>query len=87
MGSERPGQEQLLALLGQAGQGQVVQAQLVEHLARRADLALAAVDDDQVGHAPAQLLGATLLGIERTPEAASQHLLVAGEVVLAPARP
>ena len=57
-----PGQEELLALLGQAGQGQVVQAELVEDLAGRADLALAAVDDDEVGQAPAQLLGGSLLG-------------------------
>ena len=88
IGVAQAGQEQLLALLGQPGHGQVVQAQLVEHHAGGADLALAAVDDDEVGHAPAQLLGAPLLRIERAPEAPPQYLLVAGEVVRRPgARP
>ena len=77
------GQEELLALLGDPGQRQVVEPELVEHRARGADLALAAVDDDEVGQAPAELLGAALVGTERAPEASPQDLLVAREVVLA----
>ena len=80
------GQEHLLALLGQADERQVVQAELIEHLAGGADLALAAVDDDQVGQPPAQLLGAPLLRPQRAAEAAAQDLPVAREVVGAAAR-
>ena len=68
------GQEHLLAFLGQSEGGHVVQAQLVEHLARGVDLAHAAVDDDQVRQPPAQLLGDPLLCLERPVEAAAQHL-------------
>ena len=63
-------QEQLLALLGQADQRHVVEAHRVHDLARGADLALAAVDDHQVRHAPAQLLGAPLLRGHAAREAA-----------------
>ena len=83
IGSARPGQEQLLALLRQPGQRQVVQPQLVEDRLRRADLTLAAVDDDQVRHRPAELLRTALVPRPRPPEPAAQHLLVAGEVVRA----
>ena len=61
IGSGRSGQEQLLALLGQAGERQVVQPELVEDLLGGAHLALAAVDDHEVRHRPAALLLAPLL--------------------------
>ena len=83
IGSGAAGQEQLLALLGQAGQRQVVQPELVEDRLGRADLALAAVDDDEVRHRPAALLLAALLARPGHPEPAAQDLLVAGEVVRA----
>ena len=75
------GQEQLLAFLGQAGQRDIVEAELGEDLGRGADLALAAVDDHQVGQPPAELLGTALLGRRCPPEAPPEDLLVAGEVV------
>ena len=87
IGSDLAGQEQLLALLGQAGQRQVVQAQFVEDLLGRAHLALAAVDDDQVRHRPATLLVRPLLPVLGEAEPAAQHFLVAGEVVRALDRP
>ena len=77
------GQEQLLALLRRSRERQVVEAELVEHRAGGADLALAAVDDDEVGQAPAELLGAALVRAQGSPEATPQDLLVAREVVLA----
>ena len=77
------GEEQLLALLGQADDRQVVEAQLVEHLLGGVHLARAAVDDHEVGHRPATLLLDPLLARLRPVEAAPQHLLVAREVVRA----
>ena len=58
-----------------------MQAQLGEHFCRGADLALAAIDDHEVGHLPAQLLLAPLFPSSRPSEAAPQDLLVRGEVV------
>ena len=52
----RAWQEQLLAFLGEPGQRQVVEAELVEDRLGGAHLALAAVDDDEVGHRPAARL-------------------------------
>ena len=81
------GQEQLLALLGEPRQRQVVEAQLVEDLLGRGDLALAAVDDHEVGHRPAELLGFALLPVPCPPEPSPQDLLVRGEVVRSDDRP
>ena len=83
IGSVRSGQEQLLAFLGQAGQRQVVQAELVEDLLGGTDLALAAVDDDEVRHRPATLLLAPLVAVLGQAEPAAEDLLVAREVVRA----
>ena len=77
------GEEQLLALLRQADDRQVVEAQLVEHLLGGVHLAPAAVDDHEVGHRPATLLLDPLLARLRPVEPAPQHLLVAREVVRA----
>ena len=77
----RPRQEQLLAFLGQSRQGQVVQAELVEDLLGGADLALAAVDDHEIRHRPAEGLLGAFVAVLRPPEAAPEDLLVGGEVV------
>ena len=55
--------------------------ELVQDAPRGVDLAQTAVDHDEVGQAPAQLLGDPLLRLERAVEAAAQHLAVAGVVV------
>src|SRR6185503_2686275 len=47
----------------------------------RADLALPAIDDHEVGHGPAALLLAAFVARSRDPESPAQDLLVAGEVV------
>src|SRR5437868_378999 len=65
----------------EARQRQIVEANPVEDLHRGADLALAAVDDHEVGQAPAQLFSAALLTQSRAMEPAPEHLLVAREVV------
>ena len=75
------GAEELLALLGQARQRQIVQAELVEDLAGGADLSATAVDDDEVRQPPAQLFRGPLGGPQGMAESASQDLLVNGEVV------
>ena len=75
------GQEDFLALLGQADHRQIAVAQLPEHLHRGRKLPLPAVDHDKIWHLPAQLLFVALLAAPRTLETAPQHFLVAGEVV------
>ena len=60
-----------------------MQAELVEDGLRGRDLALAAVDDDEIRQLPAELLGAALVAGLGPPEPARQDLLVAGEVVRA----
>jgi hypothetical protein len=77
------GHEELLALLGQPGDRDLVEAQLAQDGEIGRQLALAAVDEDQVGQGPAELLRAPLLAGLRPLEPAPQHLGVAGEVVLA----
>ncbi len=81
------GQEELLALLGQAGQRQVVQPELVEDLPGGADLARAAVDDDEVGQRASAAPRPPSSPVRARPEAAPEDLLVAGEVVRALDRP
>ena len=48
--SAMPRHEYLLVLLGQANRWHLGHAQLVQHLERGAELALAAVDDNQIRH-------------------------------------
>ena len=60
-----------------------MQAELVQHRLGGTDLALAAIDDDEVRHRPASSLFVALLTDARVPEPTTQHLLMAGEVVRA----
>src|SRR4029078_2589052 len=64
-----------------------VQPQLVESLLGRGALALATVDDHEVRHRPAELLGIALLPVPCPPEPAPQDLLVRREVVRPDHRP
>ena len=64
--------------LGDADDGDVLQAELGQHLARHLELALAAVDQHQVG--PVLLVAFGIL-LQRAAEAARQHLAHHGEVV------
>src|SRR5262245_4246402 len=60
-----------------------MQAQLVEDALRRPDLGLAAVDQHEVGHGPAALLGGALIARPGGAEPAAEHLAVRGDVVRA----
>src|SRR3954451_4257046 len=64
-----------------------MEPELVEDGLRGADLTLATVDDDEVGHRPAALLLDPLLACPRRPEPAAEDLLVAREVVRPGHRP
>ena len=73
MGSVATADEDQLLALGQAGQGLVAQAQLVEGRGGRTELALAAVDQHEVGQVLALL--------EQALVAPAHHLAHGGEVV------
>src|SRR5439155_6910214 len=75
--------DQLLALLRESGERQVVEAELVEDLLRGVHLGAAAVDDHEVRHLPAALLGRALVATGGQLEPAPEHLLVRGDVVRA----
>src|SRR5206468_4270409 len=77
------GLEELLTLLGDTGEGQVVQPELVENAFRRPDLRLAAVDQDQVRHRPATLLGRALVAGACAAEPAPEDLAVGRDIVRA----
>src|SRR3990172_11753777 len=52
--------EQLLVLLGEAGEGHVLEPQVAHDVERRRELAFAAVDDDEVGEGAPALEGAVV---------------------------
>ncbi len=74
-GALMPGPENFLALLGQADDRQIAEAERVEFPLRAAELALAAVDDDEAGPADAF--------VEHARVAPPHDLGHAGEIVLA----
>ena len=84
-GSLRPGQVHLFEPLGEARDADVLEAELLEHAHRDVELALAAVDQQQVRRVrePLARVRAFVALAEVVAEPAGQHLLHRREVVLA----
>ena len=84
-GSGSPGQVHLLEPLGEAGDADVLEAELLEHAHRDVELALAAVDQQQVRRVREPLAGvrAFVALAQVVAEPAGEHLLHRREVVLA----
>ena len=85
IGSELPGQVDLFEALGEARHADVFEPELLEHAHGHAELALAAVDQQQVRRVrePLARVRALVALAEVVAEAAREHVFHRREVVLA----